>query len=267
MKSKKIGMHIKSDINNINLSKFIHKINIIQLFVNFSIKKNTYEKFSKFLKKHKIECIVHSSYTINLSRDWNEYSWWVKYILHEFEVANILNAKGIVFHVGKKKDLDLNSAINNMLTLITYIDDKTKKYKNIKILIENPAGQGTEIFTNFKELLFFIKQFKSKRIGLCLDSCHIFSVGYDIRKKSVVDDILKDIDKIIGFKKLFLLHLNDSKKDLGERKDRHENIGDGFIGKKELFYLVKKIIKLNIPIILETPFKKHEKEIKLLNNL
>ena len=102
MKSNKIGMHIKSDINNINLSKFFHKINIIQLFVNFSIKKNTYEKFSKFLK-HKIECIVHSSYTINLSRDWNEYSWWVKYILHEFEIANILNAKGIVFHVGKKK--------------------------------------------------------------------------------------------------------------------------------------------------------------------
>ena len=122
-----------------------------------------------------------------------------------------------------------------MLTLITYIDDKTKKYKNIKILIENPAGQGTEIFTNFKELLFFIKEFKSKRIGLCLDSCHIFSVGYDIRKKSVVDDILKDIDKIIGLKKLFLLHLNDSKKDLGERKDRHENIGDGFIGKKNYF--------------------------------
>ena len=270
MKDQLIGVHIKSDtrfINNI-LSVIPSNINIIQLFIDINIQKEIYIKLSKILEKRNIKCIVHSAYTINLSKDWDKYSWWIKYILYEIKIAHILKAKAIVFHVGKKMGLDLNSAINNMYTLLMYIDEESLKYKNIKFLIETPAGQGTEIFTDFTKLLQFIKKINNKinnkRFGLCFDTCHVFSVGYDIRNKLIVNKLLQDIEYIIGLDKLYLVHLNDSKKDLGERKDRHENIGDGFIGNTALSYLVKKIKKLKIPIILETPSGKHKKEVNFI---
>jgi deoxyribonuclease-4 len=149
-----------------------------------------------------------------------------------------------------------------------YIDSRTKNEKNVKIILETSAGQGTELLSNFDEFLMFMQKFKTdKRFGICLDTCHIFSAGIDIRDKKTFGNIISKCDDKIGLKKIELVHLNDSKHDLGERKDRHESLGYGFIGRDGLKDIIKKLKSKNIPIILETPSAYHENELKWIKKL
>ena len=264
-----IGIHIDIDPPFDDLLKY-HKLGIIQLFVNSKYKH--YDELAKFLINNKIKCVVHASYTINLASDWTEYSWNVKQFIEEIELASKINAIGIVVHMGKQLDLSLEKAYNNMYTALLHVHNQTKKYQNIKIILETSTGQGSEICYKIEDLIYFFSKFINhpnkeinNRFRLCLDTCHIFSAGYDLRDKKNINNYLKLIKKQIGFKYIALIHLNDSKKDLGQHVDRHENIGNGCIGKSGLVYFANVFKKLDIPIILETPFQKNNDELKLLN--
>jgi deoxyribonuclease-4 len=246
-----IGYHI--DLNNIN--NLNNNIKLIQIFIDSNMNKNKIDNIKKILKNNNIKLIVHSSYTINIAEDWNEYSPWIKQLYYEIEIAEYLNAYGIVIHLGKQLKKTKEQALNNMYSSINFIYNKIKKF-NIKILFETSTGQGSELGYNLEDFAYFFKKFlkiDKNKFRICIDTCHIFQAGYNIINKKNIDNYFSNFDKLIGIKYIGLLHLNDSKNKLAMKKDRHENIGEGFIGKKPLFYIANFFNKLNIPIILETP--------------
>jgi deoxyribonuclease IV len=271
-----IGSHI--DISNglVEASKELYKYggNVIQI-IKRKISKNIFSneniyKFNYFNSINKIKVFIHSNYTINLANEWDEHSWWIKDLINEFELASKIFAEGIVVHCGKKLNLSLEKAYNNMFSSIIYILNKTEKYNDIYFIIETSSGQGSETLTDLNNLSKFIYKFINtkydKRIKICIDTCHVFTAGYDIRTKKGVDKFLKIFDKLIGLDRVALIHLNDSKEDLNSHKDRHESIGQGKIGRVGLNYFKNYFYKKNISIILETPNKSYKKEIKSLLN-
>lgn len=143
------------------------------------------------------------------------------------------------------------------------------KTQNVSAVIEITAGQGNNVGYTFEHLAFIIKHVKDKsRVGVCYDTCHAFTAGYDIRTKDTFEKTFADFEMIIGFHYLKGMHLNDSKKDLNTRVDRHESIGKGFIGLDAFRFLINDKRFDNIPLILETPNSDiWADEIKLLYGL
>lgn len=251
-----------------DLSK--HHGKIIQIFTTSPRgrrrgNKHDMVKMAKYLKKLNMKIVIHSSYILNFAKNWTIYSWWLKEIEIELDNSVKLGSIGVVLHMGKKLDLSIEEAMNNMYTAIIRVLNNTD---DGIIILETPAGQGTEMCTTTEELARFYNKFKKsdkgKRVKICVDTCHIFAAGYDIRKKTVCDKYFDDLDKLIGIENVILIHLNDSATDCNSHVDRHANIGDGYIGKKPLMYIYKKLSHL--PIILETPGKGYRKEIKLLKS-
>eukprot|EP00698_Gefionella_okellyi_P015875 TRINITY_DN4508_c0_g1_i1.p3 TRINITY_DN4508_c0_g1~~TRINITY_DN4508_c0_g1_i1.p3 ORF type:complete len:141 (-),score=44.95 TRINITY_DN4508_c0_g1_i1:99-521(-) len=135
-------------------------------------------------------------------------------------------------------------------------------------VLECMAKQGSTIGGTFEELRDIIALIKDKsRVGVCLDTCHMFAAGYDIRDAARWEIVLKEFDKLIGMKYLRAMHLNDSKGDLNCHADRHENIGKGKIGLECFRFIMNDRRFAGIPLILETPGEDHSEEIKLLYSL
>ena len=121
-----------------------------------------------------------------------------------------------------------------------------------KVLLETMAGKGSEVGRTFEELRAIIDGVKlQEKVGVCLDTCHVFDGGYDIVNH--LDDVLSEFDKVIGLNRLHAIHLNDSKNDMGSHKDRHEVIGGGFIGEEALLRVVNHPALKHLPFFLETP--------------
>ena len=268
------GSHISVSKGLLKEAKKVKKFggNIVQLFLTTKGHRKVSKKtepelmeFKKYLKKNKMKCVVHSSYILNLARDWDTHSWWLKNLQLELKYANKINAIGVVVHLGHKMKLSKKKAIENMYNSLLYVLDQTNDLKT-KILIETSSGQGTEMCYNIKEFGKFYNKFNTynKRIGICIDTCHIFSAGYDIRTKNDIKNFLELFNKHVGLNNVKLIHLNDSKTKLNSKKDRHENIGKGKIGLKGLKIFFKFFVKKKIPIVLETPYKLHKKDFDLL---
>ncbi len=145
---------------------------------------------------------------------------------------------------------------------------------DVIVVLETMAGQGNVIGSKFEELRDIIGKISDKsRIGVCIDTCHIFSAGYDIRSKVAYEKTMEKFETIIGFKYLKGVHLNDSKTGFNEGKDRHENIGKGKIGLNTFRFIMNDTRFDNIPMVLETPASEdnskevYSKEIELLYSL
>jgi deoxyribonuclease-4 len=125
-----------------------------------------------------------------------------------------------------------------------------------RLLLETTAGQGTNLGYTFEQLAaIWAMAGRDNRVGFCLDTCHVFAAGYDLRTKKTYEQTIRAFDKVIGLKRLFIVHLNDAKRTIGTRIDRHEHIGAGTIG-TEAFRLIMNDARLRaIPKILETPKK------------
>lgn len=258
-----IGTHIDNNIDKLIESTSIVKTlggKCVQVFVNVANKKQyKYDDFKQYLDNNKLKCIVHASYTINCSQNWTEHSWWINQFIEEIKIAEKMGAIGIVIHLGKQINLTIEEALNNMYTSLLYVYSKTIDF-DIPILIETSTGQGSEICYKLEDLAYFYRKILAhknvkKRIKLCVDTCHIFSAGYDIRNKNTIKQYLDRFNELIGIENIKLIHLNDSKVDINQKLDRHANIGHGYIGEKALIYFAKKFVDLNVPIILETPNK------------
>lgn len=258
----------------------VHKAggNIIQLFVSnirkrkiSDKKKSEFDKFNKYISDHKMKCIVHASYTINLASEWDKYTWWVRQFMLEIENAHKLNAIGVVVHLGKQLKLSSEEAYNNMFSVLLYVHEHTKAYRDVKIIIETSSGQGSEMCYKLEDLAYFFTKLKNTkaidRFRVCIDTCHIFAAGYDIRNVDKVKTYLDAFDQLIGVKYVCAVHLNDSYNELGSRIDRHANLGKGHIGVDGLEEVYKYFTKLNVPIILETPNLGFVLEIPLLKSL
>lgn len=271
-----IGVHIDSN-NLISGAQEAKKYgaDIIQIFLTSpgttSIKKRSdtdMKNFKQYLIDNNMLVVVHSSYTHNLAKDWNEYSWWIRNIELEIIDAHKIGAIGLVIHMGKQMDLTQEEAYNNMYTSLMYIHNKTKKYESVKIFLETSTGQGSELCYRLNELGYFYRKLKKmKRFQICIDTCHVFSAGYNLSTFNQVKLFLETFDELIGLKYVGLIHLNDCKVKFASYIDRHANIGKGYIGLEGLSEVYKFFVKMNIPLVLETPDLGYRTEIHLLKKL
>lgn len=267
----RIGTHLSFNLDSYqnDFKKVLkNKTNVIQIYLaniinSKKLNKINIQQISDFIKKNKIELYIHSSYTVNIAKQWNKYSWWVSLLLAEFDLAHKIGAKGIVIHTGKKLSLTKQNAMNNMFSFITYIINQTKN-TNVMLLLETSAGQGTEMLYKIEDFSYFYKKLKlikTNRIGICIDSCHIFAAGYNLKNKEVIKNYLDLFDELIGLSEVKLIHLNDSQGKCGSRLDRHQSIGDGEIGLEGLIQFVYFFKKLNVPMVFETPYDSFSKEL------
>jgi deoxyribonuclease-4 len=251
-----IGVHIDSTPNSLidQIEYYSNKkCKVIQLFVSTSKSaKEFYKPIKELQKKLKFIISVHISYTINLASDPNIYSWGIPQFIEEIKIAHQIGAYAVVVHLGKQLDLSKETAINNMLINLLKVINEIKDL-DITILIETSTGQGSEMCYDLDDFSKFYNKIKNKKVGICVDTCHIFNAGYDIRTTDGVNAYFKDFDSKIGLSHIKLIHLNDSKNKLGAKIDRHENIGRGYIGDKGLKLVTMLFSKLGVPIVLETP--------------
>lgn len=280
-----LGSHIGgySDIDFLKKGALMVKQaggNLVQIFLTIPGQitadqkpKSQLHDYRDFLKKNEMKVVVHSCYCHNFASDWDKYSWWLKNFEKEIEYAFDIDAIGIVLHFGKKLELSLEQAFNNMYTSLITVHNNTSKFSKIKIFLETSTGQGSEICFRMEELERFYTKFSKNfnheiknRFKICIDTCHIFSAGYDIRSPDKINEFLEEFDNKIGLDNVQLVHLNDCKVELGKRVDRHSNIGEGFIGKKGLIYFYNYFKNKKIPIVLETPGFGFLKEIKMLKS-
>lgn len=211
--------------------------------------------FRESMKKADIDPIViHMPYLPNpASPEKDKLKMSVDSLTEEIRRAAMLGAKYVVVHAGKAMGAGSENAC---ATLSDSINTALKAVKNeIVLLVENTAGQGTEIGRTIDELaLVFSKVTDKSRVGICLDTAHAFGAGYDLGSKSGLDMFIKEFDSKIGLKKLKILHLNDSKVGKGSLVDRHENIGKGKIGMDGMKNILKCNVFRDLPMIMETPW-------------
>jgi deoxyribonuclease IV len=156
------------------------------------------------------------------------------------------------FHPGSHLNkIDPEKSLLRIAESINIALDKTR---NVTAVIENTAGQGTNLGFEFEQLAFIIEHVEDKsRVGVCLDTCHSFAAGYDLRTKDVYEETMGKFDNTVGMKYLRGMHLNDAKKPLGSKVDRHESIGKGLIGLDAFGFIMNDPRMDEIPLILETP--------------
>jgi len=222
------------------------------------------ENCKKFSYKSK-QILPHDSYLINLGNpDKEKREKSLNAFIDEALRCEQLELKYLNFHPGSH--LKKISEVESLDLIVDSLNQAIAKSKNIIFVIENTAGQGTNLGYKFEHLAYIIKKIKDKsRIGVCLDTCHMFVSGYDIKDK--YEEVMTEFGSIVGFKYLKGMHLNDTKKELGSKSDRHESIGKGFIGLEFFKKLMKDKRIDNIPLILETPDSEFWKdEIMLLKS-
>ncbi len=212
--------------------------------------------------------IVHMPYLPNLaSPKIGLYLKSVNALEEDLRRSEVLGAPYLVTHIGSFSDL--SSREEGIARVTEGINTAFVKVKNdVMLLLENTAGGGRELGSRFEELAKIIKSIKEKeRIGVCFDTCHGFASGYDFRTKKAVSKTLKLFDNLIGLKKLKVIHANDSKSPLGSHIDRHWHIGKGYIGEEGFRALLHHPAIINLPIIIETPFKEPGDDLKNLATL
>jgi deoxyribonuclease-4 len=213
------------------------------------------KNFKEKLQTSKIDrfaTVAHMPYLPNLSSpDKNTHKKSVDTMIKEVQRCRMLGIPYLVAHLGSHMGTGEDNAIKRLVDAFTRVADAEK---DVVILLENTAGQKNSVGSDFEQLASIFFQLKpAKRFGICLDTCHAFAAGYDLREEKEVIKTLDKFDESIGFEYLKILHLNDSKGDLGCNVDRHEHIGLGMIGEKGLSVVIKTMNKKKIPIVLETP--------------
>ena len=209
--------------------------------------------------------LPHDSYLINLGHPEDEkLEKSRKAFLDEMQRCEQLGLKLLNFHPGSHlKKISEDECIERIAESINWALSKTK---DVIAVIENTAGQGTNIGYKFEHLAKIIDLVEDKsRVGVCIDTCHAFAAGYDFRNEKDYEITTSLFDETIGFKYLKAMHINDSKKNLGSKVDRHAPLGEGFLGINAFKLIMQDDRINNIPLILETPEpERWSKEISLL---
>ncbi len=197
--------------------------------------------------------IVHAPYIVNLANpDPERQAFAVEFLTEEVKRTEALGAKILVLHPGAHMGDGPEMGIRRIANGVNQIIQNTRNC-DVIIALEGMAGKGTEVGRNFEELKAMIDLIEDQsRVGVCFDTCHTHDAGYDVLNH--FDDVIDEFDQVIGLNYLKVLHINDSKNDQGAHKDRHANLGFGFIGFDRLNHVVHHDRLKKIPKILETPY-------------
>ncbi|MBI3640598.1 MAG: deoxyribonuclease IV [Thaumarchaeota archaeon] len=197
--------------------------------------------------------VAHMPYLPNLSSPEDDlFAKSLNSLIDEIKRCSKLRIPYIVAHLGSHRGSGDEKGIEQLVKAFTKAAKETQD--GVTILLENTAGQKNSVGSDFEQLASILSQLKpEKRFGVCLDTCHAFAAGYDLRTKKTVASTLQKFEKTIGFEHLRIIHLNDSKGEIGCNTDRHEHIGLGQIGEIGLAHVIKFANSKNTPIILETP--------------
>lgn len=198
--------------------------------------------------------IAHASYLINLgSGDEALLRKSREAFLVEMDRCEKLEIPYLVVHPGSPKDSGEEYGIKTIAESINWLHERTADHR-VKITLETTAGQGSSLGHSFEQIAAIIeKTSKTGRVVVCLDTCHTYVAGYDLSTRKGFEQTWDDFERIIGIDKLAVLHLNDTKKELGSRVDRHEHIGQGNIGTRAFGFIMTDKRFKRIPKILETP--------------
>lgn len=218
-----------------------------------SISEMNIEAGHEFMRNHNLSnIVVHAPYIINLgnTKKPENFVFAVDFLRAEVERAEALGARQMTFHPGAHVGAGAEAAIANIIKGLNEVITPDQK---LQIAIETMAGKGTEVGKTFEEIAQMISGVTyNEKLSVTFDTCHTNDAGYNVRED--FDGVLNQFDKIIGLDRLKVVHVNDSKNEMGAHKDRHENIGFGTIGFDTLNYIVHHAALVDVPKIMETPY-------------
>lgn len=278
-------MILGHNISNTHLLDYVkvakeNNAKIFQLFLrspqNYKIIPNKIEDLKQLCtdaQDSNIKIVVHSSYLINLCRPSDDYTLQkgIALVIQDLEESVKLKALGCIIHMGHNTcNMTYNDAYMTYIKHIKYILNNSNKQSTL--ILETGASCGNEVSTRLNELgniLNFLTDDEKKRVKFCIDTCHIFSAGYDLSDPEFVDILDLYIDNTLGWNNVVVIHLNDSKCHLYAKKDRHADINTGYINIEGLIHFVKICNKHTIPLVLETPQEKstYKEQIKYIVDL
>lgn len=270
-----IGCHLSSSKGNVEMVKMARKIgaNTFAFFTRNPrgskakpVDLLDCEKAMDMLKELEFGTLVaHGSYTMNLCTADPEARRFASDVLREdLERMASLPGQYYNFHPGSHVGQGVEAGIDQIATALKRALEPGYP---VTVLLEAMAGKGSEVGSRFEELKQIIDAVGSDQVGVCLDTCHIWDGGYDIVHD--LDGVLAEFDRVVGLKRLKALHLNDSKNPMGSHKDRHECIGQGYLGQATFEAIVNHPLLRDKPMILETPneLPGYAAEIALLRGL
>jgi deoxyribonuclease IV len=198
--------------------------------------------------------LCHALYLINLASPKDDfYEKSVAALANTVDVGCAIEADGVVFHVGSHLGAGLDAGIDRVVAAMRVVLDRCSD--TTWLLMENTAGTGATIGRSVEELALLFDRLESHpRLGICLDSCHLFASGYDVTDEAALDALLDEVDREIGLDRLRALHVNDSAAPLGSNRDRHANVGKGLMGRKLGVFLANPRLQ-GLPAVLEVPGK------------
>lgn len=226
------------------------------------------EALSAWMKEHRFgKILCHGAYTMNGASLKEEVRNFARQAIRE-DLVKVSQLPDCLynFHPGTHLKQGAEKAIPLIADMVNFAMDYEDL--NTTVLLETMAGKGTEVGRSFEELADIIERVERKdRIGVCLDTCHIYDGGYDIVND--LDDVLAEFDKVIGLERLKAIHLNDDKNPMGSQKDRHEKIGKGTIGLEAFERIINHPALRDLPFYLETPndLAGYKEEIEILKTL
>lgn len=209
---------------------------------------------------------VHTPYFLNLASVNEEVrNNSIRIIREDMERSSLLEVKYVMTHLGSSKGMDRKMAMDRVAASIIKILEGYEGQTNL--LLENSAGQGDTIGSEFEELAFILNRVNNDDLGICLDTAHMFGAGYDVRNSKALNLSLQQVERTFGMDRLKLIHGNDTNVGLGERKDRHELIGKGNIGVEGFKTIISAQRLTSMDIIVENPPDKVAADIELLKQL
>ncbi|WP_294155837.1 deoxyribonuclease IV [uncultured Clostridium sp.] len=271
-----IGCHLSTTKGFYNMGKEALSIgaNTFQFFTRNprggkakDIDENDVAKLIELMKENNFSKILaHAPYTLNAcSKDESTREFALQMMEDDLKRMEYLPGNLYNFHPGSHVKQGTEIGIEFIAELLNKV---LKKEQTTKVLLETMAGKGTEVGRSFEEIADIISKVELKEhMGVCLDTCHVYDAGYDIVNE--LDKVLDEFDKIIGLDRLYAIHLNDSKNPFNSHKDRHEKIGEGFIGLEAVTRIINHPKLRNIPFFLETPneLDGYAKEISILKEV
>jgi deoxyribonuclease-4 len=258
----KIGAHVRSGGGVFNAIDYAEAIGAetIQIFSGApqAWRRKNYtegevEKYKARVAESGVEpAFIHGLYLVNLaSQNPDQLVKSFDALTAEMNAAALIGARGVIFHLGSHKGAGYEAIFGQVVEYVRKVLDATPD--DAWLILENSAGMGGAIGSNFVELGRIIKESGSDRVRVCIDTQHAFAAGYDMKTRPGLDKAMEEFDREVGLSRLAAVHANDSKVELAGGRDRHENIGDGYIGRDGFANIISHPAFADVPFLLEVP--------------